>query len=148
MAQADTASDGDAAFHNGDYAKAKSLLLPLAQQGNAVAERDIWLMYFGGNGFAPDSHEAVRWFLLSARQGQIGAQVNLGVAYALGDGIGRNPAQAYVWFSAAASQRIGRSVAAKFRDRVAAEMTADQLQRAQVAAARCQATRYRDCGVE
>ena len=147
-ARADTASDGDAAFHNGNYAKAKNLLLPLARWGNAVAERDIGLMYFDGNGLARDGHEAVKWFLLSARQGQIGAQMNLGVAYAVGEGIERNLTQAYLWFSAAASQRVGRSVAAIFRDHVAAELKPDQLQGAQGAAARCPATRYRDCGVE
>ena len=147
-AQADSASDGDAAFHNGDYAKAKRLLMPLAREGNAVAERDIGLMYFGGNGLAHDSHEAVKWFLLSARHGQIGGQVSLGIAYAVGEGVERNLALAYVWFSAAASQRAGRTVAAKYRDHVAAELTPDQLQRAQGAAARCRATNYRDCSVE
>ena len=147
-AHADDASDGDAAFHNGDYAKAKRLLMPLAKEGNAVAERDIGLMYFGGNGVAHDSHEAVRWLLLSARQGQIGGQVSLGIAYAVGEGVEQNLPQAYVWFSAAASQRVGRTVAAKYRDHVAAELPPDQLQRAQGMAARCKATNYRDCSVE
>ena len=147
-ARADGTSEGDAAFHNGDYAKAKRLLMPLAQQGNAVAERDIGLMYFGGNGFAHDSHEAVKWFLLSARHGQIGGQVNLGIAYAVGEGVERNLVQAYVWFSAAASQRVGRAVAAKYRDRVASELAPDQLQRAESIAARCRATNYRDCSAE
>jgi hypothetical protein len=147
-ARADNVSDGDAAFHNGDYAKAKRLLMPLAKEGNAVAERDIGLMYFGCNGVAHDSHEAIRWFLLSARQGQIGGQVSLGIAYAVGEGVEQNLAQAYVWFSAAASQRVARTLAAKYRDHVAAELPPDQLLKAQGTAARCKATNYRDCSAE
>jgi TPR repeat protein len=147
-AWADDVSDGDAAFHNGEYSKAVKLLLPLARHGDAVAQRDVGLMYFGGNGLAHDSREAVKWFSLSARQGQIGAQVNLGIAYATGEGVQRDPVQAYVWFNAAASQRIGNSVAAKFRDHMATELSPDQLQGAESIAARCQATSYSDCSME
>jgi len=147
-AWADNVSDGDAAFQNGEYSKAVKLLLPLARQGNAVAQRDVGLMYFDGDGLARDSRKAVKWFSLSARQGQIGAQVNLGIAYATGEGVLRNPAQAYVWFNAAASQRIGKSVAARFRDHMATELSTDQLQNAQSIAARCQATSYSDCSME
>lgn len=145
---ADDASDGDAAMRNGDYAKAKRLLMPSAEHGNAVAERDIGIMYFGGNGFARDSHKAVKWFLLSAKQGQRAAQVNLGIAYATGEGVQRNPLQAYVWFSVAASQRADESVAAQFRDHIAKELSPDQLQFAQSMAAHCQATNYGDCSEE
>jgi TPR repeat protein len=148
-ARADDVSDGDAAYHNGDYSKAKKLLLPQAKRGNAVAERDIGMMYFSGNGFARDSRKAVRWFALSARQGQIAAQVDLGIAYATGEGIERNPVQAYVWFNAAASQRPGiKTVAAEYRDHIARKLSPDQLQMAQRMAVRCQATNYKDCGVE
>jgi TPR repeat protein len=147
-AWADDVSDGDAAFHNGEYTKAVKLLWPLAQQGNAVAQRDVGLMYFGGNGLAHDSREAVKWFFMSARQGQIGAQVNLGIAYATGEGVQQSPVQAYVWFNAAASQRIGNSLAARFRDQMAAELSPDQLQGAESVAARCRATSYSDCSME
>jgi TPR repeat protein len=148
-AQADDVSDGDAAYHNGDYSKAIKLLLPQAKRGNAVAERDIGIMYFGGNGFARDSRKAVRWFARSARQGQTAAQVDLGIAYATGEGVEPNPVQAYVWFNAAASQRPGiKTVAAQYRDHIARNFSPDQLQMAQRMAARCQATNYKDCGVE
>jgi TPR repeat protein len=147
-AWADDVSDGDAAFHNGEYSKAVKLLLPLARQGDAVAQRDVGLMYFGGDGLARDSREAVKWFSLSASQGQIGAQVNLGIAYATGEGVQRNPVQAYVWFNAAASQRTGKSVAARFRDHIATELSPDQLQRAESIATRCRATSYSDCSME
>jgi len=102
-----------------------------------VAERDTGTMYFGCSGIAPDSHEAVKWFVLSAKQGQIGAQVNLGIAYATGEGVQRNPVQACVWFAAAASQRTGKTVAAKFRDHIATKLSQDQLKKAQSMAIRC-----------
>ncbi len=146
---ADDVSDGDAAFHNGDYSKAIKLLMPQARRGNAVAQRDVGIMHFVGNGFARDGREAVKWFKMSARQGQVGAQVDLGIAYATGDGVQPSPVQAYVWFAAAASQRPSvKTVAAKFRDHIATQLPPDQLQMAQRVAAQCQATNYGICGAE
>ena len=147
--RADQVSDGDAAYHNGDYSRAKKLLMPQARRGNAVAERDIGIMYFGGDGFVRNSREAVKWFALSAMHGQIAAQVDLGIAYATGESIRPNPVQAYVWFSAAASQRPrAKTVAAQYRDHIAAKLSPDQLQLAQHVAAHCQATNYEDCSAE
>ena len=39
--------DGTAAFKRGDYGVAVSLWRPLAEQGNAVAERNLGTMYHG-----------------------------------------------------------------------------------------------------
>ena len=50
--------DGDTAFHKGDYATALILLMPLAQQGNVVAELDVGLMYFSGHGLPQDRRKA------------------------------------------------------------------------------------------
>ena len=140
--------DGDTAFHNGDYVGAIKLLMPLAQQGNAVAELDIGLMYYTGRGMAQDRREATKWFLLSAKQGQVGAQVDLGIAYATGDGVQRSPVQAYVWFGAAALQQSADNPAARYRDHVATELSPDQLQRAKNMAMKCHATNYEACGEE
>ena len=148
-ARADDVSQGDAPFQNGDYSKAIKLLMPQARRGNAVAERDIRIMHFGGNGFARDSREAVKWFELSAKRGQIGAQVDLGIAYATGKAVQPSSVQAYVWFAAAASQRpTVKTIAAKYRDRIATQLPPDLLQMAQRMAAQFQATHYGDCGAE
>lgn len=147
-AWADDLSDGDAALQNGEYPKAIKILLPLAEQGKAVAQRDVGLMYFDGNGFAHDPREAAKWFSLSAKQGQIGAQVDFAIAYTTGEGVQQNLVQAYVWFSAAASQGVGKTVAARFRDHIATELLPDQLQMAESIAAQCRATLYSDCSTE
>jgi TPR repeat protein len=148
-APADQVSEGDSAYYNGDYSKAKKILMPQARRGNSVAQRDIGNMYFDGVGFVRNSREAVKWFTLSARQGQLAAQVDLGIAYATGEGVRPSSLQAYVWFSAAASQQPGvKTVAAHYREYVALKLSPDQLQLAQGAATRCQATNYEDCSAE
>ncbi|HEX3652255.1 MAG TPA: tetratricopeptide repeat protein [Rhizomicrobium sp.] len=118
--------------------------MPQAERGDAVAELDIGLMHFSGNGLPKDYSEAAKWFAASARQGQIGAQVNLSVLYATGNGVPQDRVRAYVWFSVAASRN--NSTAAKYRDHIASEITPDQLQAAQAMAGKCEASNYNDCG--
>jgi TPR repeat protein len=145
---ADPSDDGDRAFENHDYPKAVRLLMPLAQQGNMIAELDIGLMYFGGNGLAQDDREAARLFLAAAQQGNFGAQTDIGIAYATGRGIPQDRVQAYMWFSVAASQQAatGHTMSANYRDHIATELTPDQLQIAQDLAKACQAANYKNCG--
>lgn len=77
---------GQRAAENDDYATALKEFLPLARQGNAVAQYNLGKMYLQGRGVAQDYKEAVRWLRLAAEQGDMGAQADLG---ALGN---RNPA--------------------------------------------------------
>src|ERR1700744_1332834 len=77
--RADPVAGGNAAFNRGDYQQALALLLAPAERGDAVAEMDIGLLYFGGNAVPQDRHEASRWFLMAAHQGQKGALTNAGV---------------------------------------------------------------------
>ena len=60
---------GQRAWKDGDYATALKELLPLAQQGNAVAQVNVGLMYNGGQGVPQDVNEALRWYRLAAEQG-------------------------------------------------------------------------------
>jgi hypothetical protein len=140
---ADDVDDGWAAFQKGDYATALKLLMPMAQKGNAVAELDIGIMYFGGKGLPQDRREAAKWFKASAEQGVLGAQNNLGIAYATGDGVPRNLVLAYMWFSLAADQ--GGTISAKYRDHVATELTPEELKSAQSLAAQCKDSKYQNC---
>jgi hypothetical protein len=68
-AAADLAA-GVQALKDGDYATALKEFLPLARQGNAVAQCNLGLMYDEGHGVAQDYSEAVRWYREAARTGR------------------------------------------------------------------------------
>lgn len=91
--------------------------------------------------------EAVKWYHLAAEQGNESAQVNLGVMYAKGRGVRQDFARAYMWFNlaAAASSGDSRNTATKKRDRIAAKMTAEQIETAQQMARRCQESKLKNC---
>ncbi len=52
--------EGVAAYHRGDYATALSEFRPLAEQGNARAQRALGFMYSNGRGVPQDYAEAMR----------------------------------------------------------------------------------------
>src|SRR5215468_4768647 len=73
--------DGKAAYEKGDYETALSLWRPLAEQGNAEAQRNLGWMYETGKGVARDEALATRWYRKAAEQDDAKAQYRLGVAY-------------------------------------------------------------------
>ena len=147
-AHAGDVEDGDAAFKQKDYATAVKLLMPFALKGDPVAQLDIGIMYFSGNGLPQNRDEAAKWFYASAQQGQFGAQTDIGIAYATGTGVKRDLVQAYMWFSVSAAQAaaLGRNASTDYRDHVASELSAEELARAKVLVKKCQASNYRNCG--
>ena len=61
----------------GDYATALSLWRPLADQGNARAQRNLGVMYHNGQGVPRDFAAAAMWIGKAAGQGDPAAQHNL-----------------------------------------------------------------------
>lgn len=61
-----------------DYQKALALFRNAAEQGNAVAQGDLGLMYLKGLGVSSDPAEAAKWFEAAAAQGNDWAQNELG----------------------------------------------------------------------
>lgn len=57
-----------AAYAAFDHARAVDLLLPLAQRGNAQAQRMLGWMYNNGQGVERDEREAARWYCESVRK--------------------------------------------------------------------------------
>jgi uncharacterized protein len=74
--------DGTAAHQRGDFATAMKLWRPLADQGDAVAQHGLGVMYAIGQGVAKDDAEAMKWFRLAAEQGDADAQERLGTYFA------------------------------------------------------------------
>jgi uncharacterized protein len=95
---------GLAAAQSGDYQTALAEWLPLAEQGNAVAQFNLGVMYDDGEGVPQNDAEAVKWYKLAAEQGDADAQYNLGVMYDDGEGVPQNDAEAVKWYKLAADQ--------------------------------------------
>ena len=69
-------------------------MLPLAQQGNPIAQFNLGAMYSNGEGVAQDYKEAFKWYQLAAEQGVAQAQYNLGVMYSKGRGVPQDDQEA------------------------------------------------------
>ncbi len=76
----------------------------LAEQGLALAQSILGLMYAEGRGVPQDDQEAVKWFRLAAEQGNALAQNNLGMMYYKGKGVPQDYKEALKWFRLAAEQ--------------------------------------------
>lgn len=61
--------DADAANKRADYAAALKLISPLAEQGDAGAQRRMGDMYASGRAVTVDYTEAEKWFQKAAAQG-------------------------------------------------------------------------------
>ena len=129
-----------------DYAKALYWYRLAAQQGDAFAQVQVGYAYHNGEGIEQDASKAMYWNLLAAEQGNIVAQINIGVLYRLGEeGVTQNLVYSYMWFDTAAIAGSERAVEA--RDRVAEEMTPEQISEAQELARECERKDFKDCGL-
>jgi TPR repeat protein len=104
-----------------------------AEQGHAMAQFNLGVMYANGEGVPKDDAEAVKWFRKAAEQGDAKAQFNLGVMYAEGRGVPRNDVAAYAWMNLAAAG--GHKEAKVQRDRLETRMTREEIAEAQRIAA-------------
>jgi TPR repeat protein len=87
----------------GDFATALRLVRPLAEQGNAIAQTDLGIMYLSGQGVPQNYAEAVEWIRRAAEQGNAWAQFFFATMYANGYGV-RDEAEAAKWYQRAAEQ--------------------------------------------
>lgn len=104
-----------------------------ATQGAVDAQFNLGIMYFDGQDVPQDYREAVRWYLLAAEQDNSDAQNNLGLMYENGEGVPQNYVRAHMWQNLSASASVGedREMAVRNRDRVANEMTPEDIAEAQ-----------------
>ena len=79
--------DGLTAYNRNDFATTIKLWRPLAEQGDAVAQSNLGVMYSTGQGVTQDYKEALKWYRLAAEQGNAIAQTSLGWMYDQGQGV-------------------------------------------------------------
>ncbi len=103
-AVAQTVEDGFAAHDAGDYEKAKSILLPLAEAGDPRAMNRIGLMHDFGKGFPKAPATACDWYEKAAELNYRNSQSNLGVCFDEGIGRPRDAEKAIYWLTKAAEQ--------------------------------------------
>ncbi|MEH6648337.1 tetratricopeptide repeat protein [Sulfitobacter sp.] len=112
-----------------DDAEAVKWYRKAAEQGYTHAQFNLGGMYFNGEGVTQDYAEAVKWGHKAAEQGYAKAQTSLGMMYFSGKGVIQDNVYAHMWFNIAAS--LGDDDAPKYRDRVAGEMTSEDISQAQ-----------------
>ncbi len=95
---------GTAAYDKGDYVAAFAAWLPLAQDGDPAAQRNVGHLYRHGLGVAQDFERAFAWYLRAAELGLSRAQSNLAEMYLRGQGTPVDAAEAARWFETAARQ--------------------------------------------
>ena len=100
-----------------------------ADQGDAIAQYNLGIMYQNGEGVPEDDTEAVKWYRLVADKGYVIAQNNLGVMYYRGQGVPVNYVTAYAWWNIASAS--GNESASGNRAIVEEQMTSAQIAEAQ-----------------
>lgn len=87
--------EGHAAFEAGEFADAKEIWRPLAEEGDVRAQYGLGVLYERGpDGVRRNYAAAARWYAEAARQGHPGAQNNLGLLHAQGRGVDIDPRRA------------------------------------------------------
>jgi hypothetical protein len=89
-------------YDRSDYATALKVWLPLAEEGDKVAQTYVGEIYEKGLGVQPDYALAAAWYRKAADQGYARAEVNLGHLYERGLGIKQDPVAAAHWYRKAA----------------------------------------------
>jgi len=117
------------AYQKGDFVGAAKEWQPLADQGDAVAQYNLALLYLDGHGVPQSPAEAANWFRRAAEQGYTLAQHNLGAMYGSGQGVKRDYVQAYKWLNICAAKGNAGCIAQ--RDQIARKLKASQLADAQ-----------------
>ncbi|WP_430227739.1 DUF2628 domain-containing protein [Paraburkholderia tropica] len=79
-------------------------MLPLAQQGDPIAQNNIGSIYLNGTGVPKDFEKAAYWYSKAAAQHQENAETSLGLMYVQGLGVEKDPEKALALFRDAAGQ--------------------------------------------
>ena len=75
-----------------------------AEQGDAIAQFNLGLLYYYGDGVPQDYVKAASWYRKAAEQGYAGAQAGLAALYYKGEGVSQDYTATAFWFRKAAEQ--------------------------------------------
>ena len=94
--------DGVEAAFSGDYDTAFKEFTIAAEEGLSLAQYNLGILYFTGQGVEQDFDEAFEWTKRAAEQGHLNAQFNLGSLYLDGQGTQVSVLEGVNWFTQAA----------------------------------------------
>jgi uncharacterized protein len=129
QAKAQTIRQGAAAFSRGDFVRASSIFIPLAERGNSVAQAYLGFMFETGRGVPQNYSEAAMWYRRSAEQGNGAAQYSLGLLYDKGFGVPRDDVEAHRWLNLSTSLASSRDRAGRerIRDAIATKLSREEM---------------------
>jgi TPR repeat protein len=94
-------------FSSGNYAIAKKIWLPLAEQGDADAALGLAIIYENGLQTRRDQKASTRWYQVAADSGIAEAQHDLGIKYFTGSGVGKDLTRTFELWKQAAETGLG-----------------------------------------
>lgn len=116
------------ADERGDYTTVFWILRPLAEQGNAIAQFNLGMIFAKGLGAPQDYREAVKWYGKAAEQGVAFAQSTLGLMFEGGLGVPEDKVLAYALYNLSAAGNASKDNDAHGnRDRLAMRLSRAQL---------------------
>ncbi len=134
------------AYNSGNYTTALREWKPIAEQGNALAQSNLGVMYERGEGVVQDYKEAVKWYRKSAEQGDAPAQYSFGQMYEQGLGVLQDYVLAYMWFHISASQESHvKPFVENDRIIVGKKMSPADISKAKNLARECVKKKYKGC---
>jgi hypothetical protein len=86
------------AWDRASYETSMKVWLPMANDGDPVAQTNVGEIYEKGLGVPPDYVEAAKWYRRAAESGNARAASNLGYLYEQGLGVRKDPAEAVAWY--------------------------------------------------
>ena len=123
-------NNGVVALMMGEYDKALSILVPLAETADhAYAQYFVGRMYAGGQGVPQDYETAADWYRKAAEQGVGDAQYRLGGLYQNGNGVPKDLEYAYGWYTVAS--HLGNAKATEAVGESAKLLSADEMKAAE-----------------
>ncbi|MCG8432509.1 MAG: sel1 repeat family protein [Gammaproteobacteria bacterium] len=89
----------------GQHTEAVRWYRKAASGGHDLAQYNLAVMYYNGDGIAQDYETAAQWLQRSAKRGNADAQFLLGKMYFAGQGVPRNLAKEAEWYRAASERQ-------------------------------------------
>ncbi len=129
-------------------AEADKWFLKAAEHGNADCQFLIGFRYRDGWGGPPNYPESLKWLRKAAEQRHTAAMGALAIAYKNGEGVPEDNVHAHMWYdlqNSLSAKAYEQNISKQMRDRIAAQMTPQQIAEAQKLTQDCRQRNFKDC---
>ncbi len=137
------AADCSKDLGNKDYERAVASCTSAAETGDASAQINLGMMYNEGLGVKKNFHKSMSLYRDAAAQGSEIAPLLIAFLYQRGQGVTIDNVSAMVWFLVAAHK--DNELAQIIGDGITSQMTAEEVDRAQIRAQKCLGSNFIEC---